>query len=193
MNLYLENLRNLFSDDDKIMYRALLEKKDWINHSFFVIGSLADNQDIEDIFDQKIRFKKLFVNQESLDNNYRVLYLYNEMPEIINDDEFVIKYDFSLLSEREYKMLFANFYPCLSQEDIALKEENPSVQMMKNFMRDDLGDKVIIMDNNDLTSSCFPCRIIQEIITYNNLQDGYKMHLRLLCEKLYINFVEVKK
>lgn len=190
MNLYLKNLRNLFSDDDKIMYRALLEKKEWINHSFFVVGSLMDNQDIEDIFDRKIRFKKLLINQE-VNDNYRVLYLYDKRPETINDDEFVIKYDFSLLNEREYKMLFANFYPCLTQEDIALKEESSLVKIMKTFMRDDLGDKVIIMDNNDLISSCFPCQIISEIVIYKNLQEGYKMHLRLLCEKLHIKCLEV--
>ena len=30
MNKYLDNFNRLFSDDDKIVYQAILEKKDWI-------------------------------------------------------------------------------------------------------------------------------------------------------------------
>lgn len=202
MEKYLLNLRELFSQDKKIIYKALLEKKDWINKSFYVVGSLSTNEDLEDIFDNRLRFKKLYINPELKQDirdeelkqvqEFRVLYLFNNPPEVIANDEFVIKYDFSYLLDREYKMLFANFYPCLNKDEILQKEEDRFVQIMKLFMSKDLGDNVILMNDQELTSSCFYCKVIKEIQVNKNLLDGYLIQLRLACQKLNIPLVEVK-
>ena len=202
MEKYLLNLRELFSKDKKIIYKALLDKKDWINKSFYVVGSLSSNEDLEDIFDNRLRFKKLYINPELKQDiqdeelkqvqEFRVLYLFNNPPEVIANDEFVIKYDFSYLLDREYKMLFANFYPCLNKDEILQKEEDRFVQIMKLFMSKDLGDNVILMNNQELTSSCFYCKVIKEIQVNKNLLDGYLIQLRLACQKLNIPLVEVK-
>lgn len=202
MEKYLLNLRELFSQDKKIIYKALLEKKDWINKSFYVVGSLSTNEDLEDIFDNRLRFKKLYINPELKQDirdeelkqvqEFRVLYLFNNPPEVIANDEFVIKYDFSYLLDREYKMLFANFYPCLNKDEILQKEEDRFVQIMKLFMSKDLGDNVILMNNQELTSSCFYCKVIKEIQVNKNLLDGYLIQLRLAFQKLNIPLVEVK-
>ena len=202
MEKYLLNLRELFSEDKKIIYKALLEKKDWINKSFYVLGNLSTNEDLEDIFDNRIRFKRLYINpklkkdiqDEELKqvDDFRVLYLFDNPPEIVSNDEFVIKYDFSYLLDREYKMLFANFYPCLNKEEILQKEEDRFVQIMKLFMSKDLGDNVILINNQELTSSCFYCKVIKEIQVNSNLLEGYLIQLRLTCQKLNIPLVEVK-
>lgn len=202
MEKYLLNLRELFSEDKKIIYKALLEKKDWINKSFYIVGNLSTNEDLEDIFDNRIRFKRLYINpklkkdiqDEELKQveDFRVLYLFDNPPEIVSNDEFVIKYDFSYLLDREYKMLFANFYPCLNKEEILQKEEDRFVQIMKLFMSKDLGDNVILMNNQELTSSCFYCKVIKEIQVNSNLLEGYLIQLRLTCQKLNIPLVEVK-
>lgn len=202
MEKNLLNLRELFSEDKKIIYKALLEKKDWINKSFYVVGNLSTNEDLEDIFDNKIRFKRLYINPELKKDiqdeelkqveDFRVLYLFDNPPEIVSNDEFVIKYDFSYLLDREYKMLFANFYPCLNKEEILQKEEDRFVQIMKLFMSKDLGDNVILMNNQELTSSCFYCKVIKEIQVNSNLLEGYLIQLRLTCQKLNIPLVEVK-
>lgn len=202
MEKYLLNLRELFSEDKKIIYKALLEKKDWINKSFYIVGNLSTNEDLEDIFDNRIRFKRLYINPELKKDiqdeelkqveDFRVLYLFDNPPEIVSNDEFVIKYDFSYLLDREYKMLFANFYPCLNKEEILQKEEDRFVQIMKLFMSKDLGDNVILMNNQELTSSCFYCKVIKEIQVNSNLLEGYLMQLRLTCQKLNIPLVEVK-
>ena len=202
MEKYLLNLRELFSQDKKNIYKALLEKKDWINKSFYVVGSLSTNEDLEDIFDNRLRFKKLYINPELKQDirdeelkqvqEFRVLYLFNNPPEVIANDEFVIKYDFSYLLDREYKMLFANFYPCLNKDEILQKEEDRFVQIMKLFMSKDLGDNVILMNDQELTSSCFYCKVIKEIQVNKNLLDGYLIQLRLACQKLNIPLVEVK-
>lgn len=202
MEKYLLNLRELFSEDKKIIYKALLEKKDWINKSFYVVGNLSTNEDLEDIFDNRIRFKRLYINPELKKDiqdeelkqveDFRVLYLFDNPPEIVSNDEFVIKYDFSYLLDREYKMLFANFYPCLNKEEILQKEEDRFVQIMKLFMSKDLGDNVILMNNQELTSSCFYCKVIKEIQVNSKLLEGYLIQLRLTCQKLNISLVEVK-
>ena len=202
MEKYLLNLRELFSEDKKIIYKALLEKKDWINKTFYVVGNLSTNEDLEDIFDNRIRFKRLYINPELKKDiqdeelkqveDFRVLYLFDNPPEIVSNDEFVIKYDFSYLLDREYKMLFANFYPCLNKEEILQKEEDRFVQIMKLFMSKDLGDNVILMNNQELTSSCFYCKVIKEIQVNSNLLEGYLIQLRLACQKLNIPLVEVK-
>ncbi len=202
MEKYLLNLRELFSEDKKIIYKALLEKKDWINKSFYIVGNLSTNEDLEDIFDNRIRFKRLYINPELKKDiqdkelkqveDFRVLYLFDNPPEIVSNDEFVIKYDFSYLLDREYKMLFANFYPCLNKEEILQKEEDRFVQIMKLFMSKDLGDNVILMNNQELTSSCFYCKVIKEIQVNSNLLEGYLIQLRLTCQKLNISLVEVK-
>lgn len=202
MEKNLLNLRELFSEDKKIIYKALLEKKDWINKSFYVVGNLSTNEDLEDIFDNRIRFKRLYINPELKKDiqdeelkqveDFRVLYLFDNPPEIVSNDEFVIKYDFSYLLDREYKMLFANFYSCLNKEEILQKEEDRFVQIMKLFMSKDLGDNVILMNNQELTSSCFYCKVIKEIQVNSNLLEGYLIQLRLTCQKLNIPLVEVK-
>lgn len=202
MEKNLLNLRELFSEDKKIIYKALLEKKDWINKSFYVVGNLSTNEDLEDIFDNRIRFKRLYINPELKKDiqdeelkqveDFRVLYLFDNPPEIVSNDEFVIKYDFSYLLDREYKMLFANFYPCLNKEEILQKEKDRFVQIMKLFMSKDLGDNVILMNNQELTSSCFYCKVIKEIQVNSNLLEGYLIQLRLTCQKLNIPLVEVK-
>lgn len=202
MEKNLLNLRELFSEDKKIIYKALLEKKDWINKSFYVVGNLSTNEDLEDIFDNRIRFKRLYINPELKKDiqdeelkqveDFRVLYLFDNPPEIVSNDEFVIKYDFSYLLDREYKMLFVNFYPCLNKEEILQKEEDRFVQIMKLFMSKDLGDNVILMNNQELTSSCFYCKVIKEIQVNSNLLEGYLIQLRLTCQKLNIPLVEVK-
>ena len=202
MEKNLLNLRELFSEDKKIIYKALLEKKDWINKSFYVVGNLSTNEDLEDIFDNRIRFKRLYINPELKKDiqdeelkqveDFRVLYLFDNPPEIISNDEFVIKYDFSYLLDREYKMLFANFYPCLNKEEILQKEEDRFVQIMKLFMSKDLGDNVILINNQELTSSCFYCKVIKEIQVNSNILEGYLIQLRLTCQKLNIPLVEVK-
>ena len=202
MEKNLLNLRELFSEDKKIIYKALLEKKDWINKSFYVVGNLSTNEDLEDIFDNRIRFKRLYINPELKKDiqdeelkqveDFIVLYLFDNPPEIVSNDEFVIKYDFSYLLDREYKMLFANFYPCLNKEEILQKEEDRFVQIMKLFMSKDLGDNVILMNNQELTSSCFYCKVIKEIQVNSNLLEGYLIQLRLTCQKLNIPLVEVK-
>lgn len=202
MKRYLKNLRELFSDDDQVVFNALKEKKDWINQSFYIVCSLQTNQDIEDIMDRKIRFRSLYVNpalcsKEEYEktnedfSTFKVLYLYNEIPYCEDEGEFVLKLDFSRLTDREYRMLFANFYPCLDSQYILEDEDDEILSLLKKGMDKLMGDNVIIMANMDLVDSCFNCDVFSQLIVNKNLNDGYMIHLRLLCEKMKIQFKEI--
>ena len=193
MKIDLINLRNLYSNDDKIVLSAINEKKDWINQNFYLILSLVNSQDIADLFDGKLRFKKLYIDPSLCKNDefekinkefekFRVLYLYDTIPDIIDENEFVLKINFQKLSHREYMMLFANFYHCLSKKEILIEEK----AMVK-----DLGDNVIIMDEENLVNSCFSCRVEEEIIYNDNLNKGYLSYLSLTCEKLHISMRKI--
>lgn len=202
MKKYLQNIRNLFSSDDQVVFNALQEKKDWINQNFYIVCSLDTNQDIEDIIEQRIRFRSLYVNPElCLKDDYKkvnedfstfkVLYLYDNIPYCEEESEFVIRLDFTRLTDREYKMLFANFYPCLDKRFILEDEEDEILSLLKKGMDKSLGDNVIIMANRDLINSCFKCNVVDQIIVNKNLNEGYLIHLRLLCEKMNIKLKEV--
>lgn len=200
MDKYLSNLRNLFSSDDKIVLEALNEKKDWINRSFYIVCSLKDNKDIEDILERRIRFRSLYINPEyCLDDvqkeneefsTFKVLYLYNEIPTYLEEDEFVLCLNFQRLLDREYKMLFANFYPCLNKNEIMEKEEDEIISLLKKGMDRYLGDNVIIMANYDLVESCFSCNVVEKIIVNEQVNEGYIIHLKLLAKKLGIELIE---
>ena len=201
----LQNFRQLFSNDNNIMYKAILEKKDWILKPMYIVATLSSNSDIEDIFERRLRFKKAYLDSdaysnkeaylkafEQFNNQFRVLYLYDEIPFVYDESDFVIEYDFRKLSDNEYKILFANFYPTLTEKERKQIEEDELIYLLKQAMDDRLGDASIILDLNNLNESCFNCNIINKIIVSNNLNDGYKMHLKLLCEKLNIEIKEVR-
>ena len=52
-------------------------------------------------------------------------------------------------------MLFANFYHCLSKKEILIEEDDNLINLLKKAMVKDLGDNVIIMDEENLVNSCF--------------------------------------
>ena len=141
----LQNLRQLFSDDNNIMYKAILEKKDWILKPMYVVATLSSNSDIEDIFERRLRFKKAYLDGDAFsnkelyleafdrfNNQFRVLYLYNEIPFVNDESDFVIEYDFRKLTDNEYKILFANFYPTLNETE----RKEPKDNRMVNTGRD---------------------------------------------------------
>lgn len=205
MKKYLDNFNRLFSDDDKIVYQALIEKRNWILSSFYIMCSLEHNQDLEDIIDGKLRFRKLYLNDyffkdkmnqydavtEKFNNNFRVLYLNNNMDIVDDDYHFFIKVDFNYLNQTEYKILFANFFPCLNKEDILIENFDDNKELLKLAMDKMVGDNVLILDVNNLIDNAFPCKVITEIIAPNTLNEGYKTFLKQASESVNCKFVEL--
>ena len=201
MERFFNNLINLFSDDNQVMYRALLEKKDWILSKFYIIATLENDCDFEDIIEGRIRFKKVLIDPNIFTdkelykecdslflNQYRCLYLYNQIPDVESDEDFIICFDFNYVDNESYKILFPNFYPCFYRDYLIKSTGIKEADILKGAMDKALGDNVIILSNDNLDNSTFKCNVVSEIIVPNTLKSGYKTALSLLCSKLDIKY-----
>ncbi len=204
MNEYIKNFYQLFSEDDNEVYQALILKKDWILHSFYLICSLDSKNDIEDILQGRIKFKKLMINPYLYDDNqeltlknsnlfndkYRVLYLNETKPIIDGKREFILKLDFNKLMDNEYKLLFANFYPTIEEEIIKKELTDDEKSLILSAMDRGLGENVIIIDKQYLKDDYLYIHLEEEIIFSSILEDKFKEVLKQLSKILSIKYKE---
>lgn len=203
MNRYLENFYDLFSEDSSVSYRALLKKKDWLTERcFYLVCTLEDTRDVEDLFDGLLRFRRLYVNperfagneslyqrvSEAFDRCFRVLYLSEELPEL-GREEFAVRLDFRKLSDGEYRRLFANFYPCIPDKEIPLPKGEEAVQLLPLAMDEALGDAVLILDVSELKESCFSCRVVSALIAPSSAPAEYLLPLERTAASLGADFI----
>ena len=207
MNKYLENFYNLYSDDDQTVYKAVLDKQTWLNKEFYLIMQLSNNSDLEDLFERRLRFKRLYLNpgffsgddelykeaNQYFNDNFRVLYLFDEMPSIDERYEFIIKIDFRKLPISSYRMLFSNYFPCIDQREIPEVKDSSLESLFPLSMNKELGDGVIILDNNALIDNTFPANVLSEIIMGAHMNDGFEVYLKKASEALGVNFRRLKK
>lgn len=207
MNCYIKNFFDLFSDDENILYQALIEKKDWILKEFYLVFNFENVEDLDAIAQGHLRFKKLLIDpnifsgdnkktsliNEKFNENYRVLYLDDAMPVFDSENEFCIKFDFNKLSDREYKILFANFYPCVDEKVIIENYHGDEMSLLMLSMNRLIGDNVLIMDKTYLTEKDeFACNVVSKVIYNSKLQERFKTVLMSLKDLLCIDFEEVE-
>jgi len=207
MNCYIKNFFDLFSDDEKVLYQALIQKKDWILKEFYIVFNFENAGELEAIAQGHLHFKKLLIDpnlfdgnndkatlmSESFNRNYRVIYLNDEMPFFDSENEFCIKFDFNKLSDREYKILFANFYPCVDEKVIIDNYHEDDASLLLLSMNNFIGDNVLIMDKTYLTDNDeFACNVVSKVIYNSKLQDRFKAVLISLKDVLHIDLEEVK-
>ena len=206
MNKYLTNFLNLYSDDDNLVYASVKEKQTWLNREFYLIMHLDDNSCLNDIFDNKLRFRKLYLNPYFFENqelykeannyfndNFRVLYLLDELPTVDERSEFIVKVDFSKLSNSKYCELFPNYFPCVETNEINKVNSLELSELFVVAMNKELGDGVIIVSKDSLQDNCFTCDIISEIIMGKNMNDGYEPYLKKLSEAINASFRRLTK
>ena len=199
MNKYLENFYRLYSEDDKVVYQAVLEKRNWILKEFFIVCSLVDNRDIEDILDGNLRFRKLYVNpnlfngdnekcklvNDAFNSQLKVLYLWEKIP-FCEEDEFIVKLDFKKLDDLMYKRLFANFFPCFKTKEIPIPQSEEIDQIIPVAMENSLGDAVIVLDDDQLIDNCLNVRVISEIIVPSSLNEGFIPYLQQISKAINV-------
>ena len=206
MNKYLTNFLNLYSDDDNLVYQAVREKQTWLNKEFYLIMHLDDNTCLNDIFDHKLRFKRLYLNpyffsddelyksaNNYFNDNFRVLYLLDELPTVDERSEFVVKVDFSKLNNSQYCELFPNYFPCLETNEINKVESLELSSLFQVAMNKELGDGVIIVSKDSLDDNAFICNVITEIIMGKNMNDGFKPYLEKLALAINASFRRLTK
>ena len=198
MNKYLDNFNRLFSDDDKIVYQAILEKKDWICRPLYLLGNLditIDEQGkkhfkfLESLFDNVILFKK---SKNELASNFRYVKF---LTSIINEEEamFYIEYDFTRIDEKGYRAVVANYYPCLNEEELHIDYSSKDTkEVLKTMMIGENNESVIILDENALINDAFFAQIIRKIFVKESAPKEVKEVLINLAVDKDVEYVELK-
>ena len=198
MNKYLDNFNRLFSDDDKIVYQAILEKKDWIFSPLYWPGNLDISLDeqgkkhfkfLESLFDNVILFKK---SKNELARNFRYVKF---LTSIINEEEamFYIEYDFTRIDEKGYRAVVANYYPCLNEEELHIDYSSKDTkEVLKTMMIGENNESVIILDENALINDAFFAPIIRKIFVNESAPKEVKEVLINLAVDKDVEYVELK-
>lgn len=175
MNQNLMNFKNLFSNNKEIIYQALLEKKDWINGVFY-----SDYSFEKKIENGKEIYEDLFslLNNSLLlkdDKNAEFAYRYfNKTKEYVKEEgHFLVGYDFSKLDINSYKELFANFYPCIEQQDFINFNDDVQNQLEKLMISND--DYVLILDKHNLFNNGYPIKVLCKIMYHRDYINGEKL------------------
>ena len=197
MNKYLDNFNRLFSDDDKVVYQAILEKKDWLFHPLYLSGNLDITLDeqgkkhfkfLESLFDNVILFKK---SKNELANNFRYVKFSNDLS---NEEAlFFIEYDFTRIDEKGYHAIVANYYPCLSEEELHIDYSSKSVkEVLKTMMIGENNESVIILDQSALINDAFFAPIIRKVFVKESAPKEVKEVLINLAVDKDVEYVELK-
>lgn len=196
----VENFLHLFSEDQKTCENALLEKSTWILNSYFALFTLPivvndpaiDYQEFYALMDQALVFK------ESKDHQY-VYYKFYSLSKRINEHQFGVLFDLAKLKEnhKEYLALFANFFPCLTKEEIA-SIKDPFLHDFAMMMEGKEGEFVLILDKNQTFENKYYMPYMKLILINNkdsltkeessiieDINDKLKVEIRSATNGLY--------
>lgn len=193
MNKYIENFYNLHSLNDEIVYKAIKEKKDWLFQKLYIPYTFCKKEEngkeiYEELYalmDQAVIFKdlqlgdELFVEhpdkkEKIIDNfnkDFALLYLYSHLTKSMEKGTFFVEFDFYQMSDKQYKELVANFFPCIpSQEELDLfYDENSLQDLLKYGMYGENGKWVLIVSRQILINGRYYLPFAKKIYFNKNL------------------------
>lgn len=200
----LENLKLLFSDNEKDIYKALLDKKDWINTKLILEGNLDyyfDEKNIkrfpflENLFDNVVKFNYVCYQNKSLseeDNKHINEHLkefkraiFKTKIELNSNAPFYVEYDFNKLDELGYKALVANFYSMHKEDDLDINLKNKELEpidLIKICMIGREIDKCIILSNESLINDVYFLPIVSKIYIAKPIEEDLYRELEIYCK-----------
>lgn len=214
MNKFLKNFYNLYSEDNQVCYKAILEKKDWLFQTLYI--PIHFKETIEDgkslylelygLLDSSFEFSKLEYSKDifgSLDlekvlkitsnfnEKFRFLKLINKIPSSFEEDTFYVEVNMPKMEDKVYKELVANFYPCLSKEELELTfNENDDLELLKLAMIGDINEWVLILSVDALINNRYYLPLC-EMIHYNKkLTKEQKESIFEISEKIEVGVEE---
>lgn len=216
MNKYISNFYDLYSLDDSKVYKAILEKKDWLFKKLYFKGSFVSTLDsngkviypyLFSLMDQCLPFssfemkKELFIEHENMkeiiknrfDENYACSYLYDSKDIPLKKGEFLVELDFNLINDKMYKELVANFYPCINTvEELDLFYNPDRIEdLLKYPMYGEKGKWVLIIAKQSLINERYYLPIYKKIYYKNeNLDNSQIDALEIIAEKVGITVEE---
>lgn len=196
MHKYLDNFNRLFSEDDQVVYKAVLEKKDWILDKLYIKGNIDVSLDengqkhfamLEALFDDVLVFKK---HPYLPENNFRFVKFLKDTKE---DALFYIEYDFRKIDQKGYQSLVANFYPCLKEEELEIDYQSEEVkETLKKYMIGKPNEAVLILDKNALLNERFFAPVMTRILAKENIPTELKEVLTNLAQEKNLKYEEYR-
>lgn len=196
MNKYLDNFYRLFSENDQEVYKAVLEKKDWILAPLYLPGDLSMSKDkegknhflaLEALFDDVLLFKSLDDKRVS---NFRYV-KFKKSIKGNSHPHFYIEYDFNKIDQKGYQTVVANFYPCLNKKNLEIdKDSNDIKELLKIFMIGEENEAVIVLEESNLLNNAFFAPIMKRVIVSETAPMEVKEVLIKLAEEKDIGYVE---
>lgn len=206
MNKFLKNFYDLYSDNDEEVYRAIIEKKDWILDEFYIPGDLNIERDengirhfpmLEDVVNDVISLKPypfMLPNMGEDSSKYRYIVLYKKMKRELNPPLFWVKYDFRNIDEESYKALLANIFPRLPEEELEIeKDDNDDIKrLMKFMMIGEDHEMVLIVHEDNNKEGIIKAPIIREILYNRNAPHELVETLETIAESKGVVAKEIK-
>lgn len=213
MNDFLKNFLDLFSEDDQVIYQALLKKKDWLFIPLYLEGDLKQTNDseglphfrkIEALYDDVLPFEKAVVPEDmillgdkkkeivSAYESFRILHFHSD-PKTLADAPFFAEYDFTKIDQRGYHALLANFFPCLNQEALEIDPDadySLAVNQLKPLMIGPKGKYVLILESHLLIQDAFYAPVLRKIHVNPSSSGELKTELQNLCKEKGIIYTE---
>ena len=214
MNKFLKNFYDLYSEDNQICYKAILEKKDWLFQTLYIPIHFKETIEEEKslylelygLLDTSFEFSKLEYSKEifaSLDlekvlkiiskfnEKFRFLKLINKLPTNFEEDTFYVEVNMHKMDDKVYKELVANFYPCLTREELELTyDENSDLELLKLPMVGDINEWVLILSNEALLNNRYYLPLCEMIYYNKNLTKDQKDTILDISEKIEVGVEE---
>lgn len=203
----IENLIDLYSPDDEVRLEALLAKKEWILDRFYVPYSILPTSedgysDLYALKNQALAFHKInlpnITNKstanmiERFNSRFKLLKLYENLPERPHKHIFYAKVNFRRLDKDEYKVLVPYFFYCLDPEIV--KDSNIPNDIRKVIAYAISGEEteaVQIIDNKNLDKNIFKIDCFEKIYVYDDLTQNEIASIKDLAKYLQLPVVMV--
>lgn len=201
----LENLELLFSDNEKDIYKALLDKKDWINTKLILEGNtnyFIDEKGIkhylflECLFDNVVLFEPVIYKNDNITNkqlevindnlsSYKRCIFKNRI-DLNSNASFYVEYDFNKLDTLGYKTLVANFYNMHNEKDMDIKVDGDSISpidLIKISIIGNESDKCIVLNDESLINGVFFLPIVSKIYIAKPIEKDLFDELNIFCKE----------
>jgi len=192
MNKNVLNFYDLYSDNDQIVYKAVLEKKDWMFRKLFIacdfhaliIDGITTYPDLFGLMDQAFVFQKLTLDPskfkdhekdiikitKAFNEKYRIRYAYERIVPQKEESTFYVEMDFTKLDKKTYNDLVCNFYPCIPEvKDLDLFfDPEKNIDLLKYPMIGEEKKWVFILDSHLLVNDRYFMEKCLKKIWYNS-------------------------
>ena len=179
VNENILNFYDLYSNDDSVVYRAVLKKKDWMFRRLFIpcnfhsltIDNIVTYPDLFGLMDQGFVFQELHLDESKFEGHekkikkivsefnkrFKIRYAYEQIVPMDDSSTFWVEMDFTKLDNKTYNDLVCNFYPCISSIDEMdlFYDETKDIDLLKYPMIGDSRKWVFIIDQHLLVNNRF--------------------------------------